>query len=518
MQAMQVFDVAVVGAGFGGLGAALALAEQGARVVLCEALRYPGGCASTFARAGHRFESGATLLSGFGESQLFGAWNARFREPVTLTHADTLVEFRSPQHRIRIGAEREALIEQFVAAGAPVGLREFFLYQREVADTLWSVLDRTDDLPPFDGASLLRHLGRVEAYLPLLNILGQRFSKILARFGLTNFAPLTTYLDAVCQITVQCSSREAEAAFVLAALDYYFRGAAHVNGGVGAWADAIVRQIQWLGGEVMFSNVVRRITPTPEGGYALETRHGPIAARAVVANVLPEALMQIAPSLSRKQQRTLESLQREVDDGWGAAMLYMVAKTPPGASSHAHHLQLVDDVNQAYQDGNHVFVSISDANETERTPSGDRTLTVSTHVSLQAMRKARDTGAFIADIQQRMRRTIDHRAPEWAAQVISSMTASPRTFARFVGRPGGAVGGVPRRAGLGNYRRLGPFEAAPRLWMVGDSTFPGQSALACATGGVRTAAAVRRALELRALPAPSSSRVVIAGAERSCAE
>ena len=52
---MRNADVAVVGAGFGGLATALRLAELGANVVLCETLRYPGGCASTFSRSGYQF-------------------------------------------------------------------------------------------------------------------------------------------------------------------------------------------------------------------------------------------------------------------------------------------------------------------------------------------------------------------------------------------------------------------------------------------------------------------------------
>ena len=68
---MNQFDSIVVGAGFGGLGAALQLAEGGQKVLLLEALKYGGGCAATFKRGDYRFEAGATLFSGFSEGQLF---------------------------------------------------------------------------------------------------------------------------------------------------------------------------------------------------------------------------------------------------------------------------------------------------------------------------------------------------------------------------------------------------------------------------------------------------------------
>jgi len=75
-----------------------------------------------------------------------------------------------------------------------------------------------------------------------------------------------------------------------------------------------------------------------------------------------------------------------------------------------------------------------------------------------------------------------------ALRVRHRMTASPRTWARFVGRAEGAVGGPPRRVGLGNYVDAGPLplsSAPPGLWLVGDTAFPGQSTLATAVGGER---------------------------------
>jgi phytoene dehydrogenase-like protein len=93
-----------------------------------------------------------------------------------------------------------------------------------------------------------------------------------------------------------------------------------------------------------------------------------------------------------------------------------------------------------------------------------------------------------------MKRTIEARAPEWFAGIEYEMSASPRTFARFVGRPSGTVGGLPRRVGLSNYASMGPSQVLDGVWLVGDSVFPGQSALATAIGGVRTALAVRRSL------------------------
>jgi phytoene dehydrogenase-like protein len=137
---------------------------------------------------------------------------------------------------------------------------------------------------------------------------------------------------------------------------------------------------------------------------------------------------------------------------------------------------------------------VSALDEADRGPGGARTATVSTHVPMRSLRALTPDaqGRYVAAVQARMAAVITARAPEVTRAVIHRMTASPRTFARFTGRFLGYVGGVPRRAGLHHYEGLWPTEAAPGLYLVGDSVFPGQSTLATAIGGQRVAERVLR--------------------------
>jgi phytoene dehydrogenase-like protein len=170
-------------------------------------------------------------------------------------------------------------------------------------------------------------------------------------------------------------------------------------------------------------------------------------------------------------------------------MLYRVARAPEAALAKATHLELVQDESSPFLEGNHLFVSISGEADTGRAPEGHRTLTVSTHVPLRRLagQPAPEQARYIHGIQDRMREGLKRLAPEWCQDVRHELTASPRTFERFTRREGGAVGGVPRRAGLHQYREMSPRPIMPGLWLVGDSVFPGQSTLATALGGVRTA-------------------------------
>lgn len=471
------------------MAAALTLAEAGADVVLCEALTYPGGCASTFSRQGWRFEAGATLFSGFGEGQLFRRWIDAHGMDVSVDFLDPVVTLRSPALTLPIPARREVLVESFCALpGAPeAGVRAFFDEQRRVADALWALFDDPDLLPPFGVPALLTHLGRAPRYLPVLRLVGRPLLAALRRHGLADFAPLRCYLDAVCQITVQASSAEAEAPFAMGAMDYYFRGTGHVRGGIGRLAEGMVDAIEGLGGRVMLANRVKSMRR--EGGaWCVETRKGVIRAERVVANVLPQGVRGLL-GVDVGDNRQLDDLARRVEDGWGAAMLYLGLDPRADLPEHAHHLELVVDSDAPFIEGNHLFCSVSAAHERDRGPDGGRTATVSTHLPMKTLNAMTppERAAYVAGIQRRMWAGIEALAPRLAAATVRTMPASPRTFERFTRRPSGFVGGIPRRAGLTNYQRLWPAPPVSGLYLVGDSTFPGQSTLAVALGGLKVA-------------------------------
>jgi phytoene dehydrogenase-like protein len=492
-------DVIVVGAGFGGLGAALTLAERGARVCVLEALTYPGGCASTFQRHGWRFEAGATLFSGFGEGHLMRRWIDGHGLDVHVEMLDPSIVFRAPGFELPVPPDRDVLVARLCALpGAPeAGIRSFFDEQRRVADALWALFADPSLLPPFSADALLRHAGRLGQYLPLVRTVGRPLIDVLRRHGVDGFLPLRTYLDALCQITVQTGVAEAEAPFALAATDYCFRGTGHVRGGIGVLARALCGAIERLGGEVHFASRAARIEPW-EDGFRVFARGRELTAAHVVANLLPHGVRALVERTSLR----LDTLAAEVEGGWGAVMLYLGLRPDPEIRPAPHHVEIVQDPALPFVEGNHLFCSVSGADEAGRGPAAltgnPRTVTVSTHVSIAKLRvmtpEAQST--FVADIQAHMRAGIRTFAPELDRAVVHAMTASPRTWQRFTRRTHGLVGGVPRRAGLQHYTSLvppPPVPDLPGLWMVGDSVFPGQSTLAVAIGGVKVASRIAEA-------------------------
>lgn len=465
---MEHADAVVIGSGFGGLGAALQLAAEGLRVVVCETLTYPGGCAGSFRHRGARFDAGATLGLGVGEGDLFQRIAQRYELPLEVVPLDPAIEIRTPHQTMTVPLAPDGLEQALASVGvdaAPLG-REL----QATARALRPLLLHPELVPPPTPQALLRHAARFPAYLPLLRQVGRPLRSVLARHGLHDDPAVRALLEPLCWITVQVGVDEAEAPFALGALAEMARGSYHIRGGMGTLARMLVQAIESAGGEVRFATRVKQITPA-RGGWTVSTRRGELHAPLVFANVLPQAL----PSLG---VQGAAPLARQVAQGWGACMLYLQIDRdalPPDP----HHLDLCADPAERYWQGNHVFCSVGAADESI---DGLRPVVASTHVPIDA--SAHDISA----VQARMRSTIDALAPTLAAAVRHSFPASPRTFERFTRRSRGLVGGIPRRAGLSQYARLLPRPIRRGLYLVGDSTLLGQSTLAAALSGIRIAA------------------------------
>ncbi|MBL8899817.1 MAG: NAD(P)-binding protein [Planctomycetes bacterium] len=501
-RASERFDAVVVGGGFGGLGAALAFARAGKRVALCETLRYLGGCAGTFSRGGASYAAGATLGAGFAPGQALRTWleEEQLWGELELEPLEPVLELRTTGISLSIdGAPRGVERALLALPGAPrERLARFFDRQRRVSAALWPLLDDPERLPRLRGRGWFEALALVPRLLPHARLLlGTAFRPLtheLARAGLADYAPLRCFADALCQITLQCRAAEAESPLALAAFDYYERGVAHVRGGLGALAQLLGRAIERRGGSILLAQRVAAIERAG-GEFTLRLRDRSLRAPLVALNVLPgdaAALLPLAP----RERAPFSRGQARVESGWGACMLYRRLSPELALGAEARHWQLVRDPASAPIEGHGVFASLASARDASAGSAAPRdlarTLTVSTHVDLGALRALPELerGARVAAIQERMRGTLAELLPELEGTVLSELSASPRTFERFTGRGGGWVGGVPRRAGLSAYAELRPPRWPRGVALVGDSFFPGQSALAAAVGGYRSALAL----------------------------
>ena len=205
------------------------------------------------------------------------------------------------------------------------------------------------------------------------------------------------------QITLQASSDEVEAAQAMATLEYPFRGSVHVKGGIGALAQAMVRAIEAAGGEIRYFDELRSLERR-DGRWHLRGKRSRLESPLVFANVLPQALVAMAPKTE------FEGLDWRIDaleESWGACMHYLLLRAPEDAAAKPRHLQLVADPKRPLREGNNVFLSIAGAGE-GGAPPGMRTATMSTHLAIARLREKSDDdqAQLVSEVQERMLATL----------------------------------------------------------------------------------------------------------------
>lgn len=481
--------IIVIGAGIGGLTAAAWLTRAGADVTVLEAHVYPGGCAGTFFHQGYRFDAGATLAAGFdpegGMTRLGQALNITW--PVEPAREAMRVHLAGGQ--VTRWTDPAAWQAERLAVFGPAAER-FWRWQETTGDRMWEAALVGVPWPPQSAADLARLAGvglgvaaAAKAQLPGLALDSVR--PVAARLtGLPTL--LRQYVDGQLLIAAQAASDRANALYGASALDMPRRGVVHVRGGIGQLAEALAGAVRRAGGQVHYRQQATRVAPRAGGGSAVETNKGArFEAETVIFNLPPHdaAALMGDDAPSRLRRASLPA------DGWGAFMVYVGldgAGLP--ADLPLHHQVLV---REPLGEGNSVFLSLSLPGDAGRAPAGQRTLTISTHTNLAAWWRLfeQDRAAYEArkvEYTERVMAAAQVAIPGLAAAARLILPGTPVSFQRFTRRSRGWVGGFPQ---TNLFRAWGP-RLGRRLWLVGDSIFPGQSILATALGGQRVAQAV----------------------------
>lgn len=280
---MHDVDVIVIGAGFGGLGAAVTLAARGHRVVVVEALDRPGGKAGIVQVDGTEWDTGPSVLT------MPDALDAVFREAgtsladeVTLRRPDPVFRYHWPDG-VALDVwfdpdDTARAVGETLGAEAEADLRTFLEYARGIWDvaapafvygappsigTVWKLrsrgltaLTRIDPLRSMQGAIDRR-------------VRSPHLRSLLARYATYNgsdprVAPATLNCIAHVELTLGCYG---------------------VEGGMYALVRALVRVAERLGVELRCGEPVARITREAGRVTGVELASGErLTARAVVCN------------------------------------------------------------------------------------------------------------------------------------------------------------------------------------------------------------------------------------------
>lgn len=388
------YEIAVVGAGIGGLATAGLLARAGHSVILLDRASQPGGVCQALVIDGHRFEVGATLLSGFGPDGPLAMLCQRLGLSLPVTASDPAFQVALPNHRISLWAGPEAwwreIRREFPAEEA--GWRSLWSELTAVATDREQAVKLLPSLPPEGWRERLQVW---RALTPgLLSPVPARTGAVLRRALRTPVRETMTRhgLGETSQRAVEamlwylllrgpdeCSTLEAAVALQQARC-----GIVALPGGVPALVDALSEKFRQDGGHLRLGTEVNhflvegnRVTGVVAAGD--ET----IRARFLVADVPAEILAgSLLPPRRRWRRRSA------LDGPWHSphvtqAMLLAIPEVlmPSELSGHCF---VVRDPGRPAREDNVVFVRSTSGPQDPQGPGALRHLTVGRFVAPQA--------------------------------------------------------------------------------------------------------------------------------------
>jgi phytoene desaturase len=235
----------VIGAGIGGLAAAMRLGARGYHVTVLDRLDSPGGRGSCLWQEGHRFDLGPTIVTvPQGLRDLWAACGRDFDADVDLRPLSPFYEIRWPDGSRYRASQDDAAMRAEVARLAPGDLEGYLRFLRDSEARYAFGFEQLGRRPMHRLADLLRVLPRFAALRADRSVhahVARRVRDPRLRMALS-FHPLFIGGDPFRVTSIYALVHHLEKAF----------GVHYAIGGVAAIAEAMARVIADQGGSLLF--------------------------------------------------------------------------------------------------------------------------------------------------------------------------------------------------------------------------------------------------------------------------
>lgn len=259
--------VAVVGAGPGGLAAAMILAHRGFKVKVFEKAPVIGGRSSELRLGPYRFDLGPTfLMMKYLLDELFEDVGLRSGDLLDFRRLDPMYELHFGRGVLKVTGDRKKMKEQIekIFPGESAGLDMFYTQEAKRFAKLYPCLQKDyGKLQAFASSTLLRAFPQLAAGQSLYDVLARYFKSEELRLA---FTFQSKYLG--------MSPWDCPGLFAMIPYTEHAHGVYHVMGGLSQISHAFARAAQNFGAEIFCDRPVRQVLVEKGRAFGLEMADG----------------------------------------------------------------------------------------------------------------------------------------------------------------------------------------------------------------------------------------------------
>jgi len=469
--------IVIIGAGMGGLAAALSLAARGEEVLVLERAAAPGGKMRRLDVAGHMIDGGPTVLTmRWVFEQIFAGAGTSLAEHVTLEPLSVLARHGwSETERLDLYADLQAsadAIGDFSGSDEAKRFLAFSAEARRIYETLEKPFIRSQRPNPFtlataNGLGGMMRMARINPFETMWKGLGRHFRDARLRQLFGRYATYCGSSPFLAPATLMLVAHVEQA------------GVWTVKGGMHELALALAALARRKGADIRYGQQVTEIVTHGARVSAVRTAEAEIPCDAVIVNADASAVG--SGLFGREAAREVKPVA--VKDRSLAAITWATVAETKGFPLARHNVFFSRDyarefreLSTGYPSDPTVYICAQDREGHE---TGRERMLILVNSPANGDHAPEPSQA----VQQAMRHKLDQcgLAVDWAG--ATSTITDPARFGELFPATGGALYGRASHGWMASFQRPGARTAISGLFLAGGSVHPGPGVPMAALSG-----------------------------------